>query len=234
VWVLPLIVEVDRRHRAPALVPFYVSLAGNDAHSFMALCSSHSSHSIQKFGLPCCHICLISSTMGVRNYLIEGVSGTGKTSVCKELQRRGFYAINGDTELAYQGDPETGKPTDVPAHEHHIWHVDRVEALVANQHEPVAFFCGGSRNFSKFVDLFDGVFVLEVDPDTLNRRLEERPENEWGGKQTERELIARLHHTKEDIPKNGIVIDATAPIVHVVDEIVRKARRMNGHNAGAW
>jgi 2-phosphoglycerate kinase len=26
--------------------------------------------------------------MGIRNYLIEGVSGTGKTSVCKELQRR--------------------------------------------------------------------------------------------------------------------------------------------------
>jgi hypothetical protein len=63
--------------------------------------------------------------------------------------------------LAYQGDPETGKPTNGLTHEHHIWHVDRVKALVANQHEGVAFFCGGSRNFSKFVDLFDGVFVLE-------------------------------------------------------------------------
>jgi broad-specificity NMP kinase len=31
--------------------------------------------------------------MGIRNYLIEGVSGTGKTSVCNELQRRGYYAI---------------------------------------------------------------------------------------------------------------------------------------------
>jgi hypothetical protein len=46
--------------------------------------------------------------MGMRNYLIEGVSGTGKTSVCNELQRRGYHAINGDRELAYQGDPETG------------------------------------------------------------------------------------------------------------------------------
>ncbi|WP_244364379.1 AAA family ATPase [Paenibacillus cellulositrophicus] len=34
--------------------------------------------------------------MGIRNYLIEGVSGTGKTSVCKELQRRGYHAIHGD------------------------------------------------------------------------------------------------------------------------------------------
>jgi hypothetical protein len=50
--------------------------------------------------------------VGIRNYLIEGVSSTGKTSVRKELQRRGYPAINGDTEFAYQGDPETGKPTD--------------------------------------------------------------------------------------------------------------------------
>jgi broad-specificity NMP kinase len=91
--------------------------------------------------------------MGIRNYLIEGVSGTGKTSVCKE-----------------------------------------------------------SRNFSKFIDLFDGVFVLEVDIDTLNRRLDERTD-EWGEKQTERELIVRLHQTKEDIPQNA----------HVVDEIVRQS-----------
>ncbi len=161
--------------------------------------------------------------MGIRNYLIEGVSGTGKTTVCKELQRRGYHAINGDRELAYQGDPETGKPTDGLMHKHHIWNVDKVKALVANQDEAVTFFCGGSRNFSKFIDLFDGVFVLEVDLNTLNRRLDERPEDEWGGKQSERELIVRLHQTKEDIPKNGIIIDATAPIAHVVDEIVRQS-----------
>src|SRR5919106_1535967 len=160
--------------------------------------------------------------MGIRNYLIEGVSGTGKTSVCNELQRRGYHAIHGDRVLAYRGDPETGEPTEGFAHEHHIWDVDKVKALVANQDEAVTFFCGGSRNFSKFIDLFDGVFVLEVDLDTLNRRLDERPEDEWGGKQSERELIARLHQTKEDIPKNGIVIDATAPIARVVDEILRQ------------
>ncbi len=166
--------------------------------------------------------------MGSRSYLIEGLSGTGKTSVCNELQRRGYHAIHGDRELAYQGDPETGEPTDDLAHEHHIWHVDKVEALVANQNEAVTFFCGGSRNFAKFMHLFDGVFVLEVDLDTLNRRLDERPDSEWGGgKPVERELIARLHRTKEDIPNNGIVIDATAPIAHVVDEIVRRTKQID-------
>ncbi len=171
--------------------------------------------------------------MGVRNYLIEGASGTGKTSVCTELQRRGYHAIHGDRELAYQGDPETGIPTDGLTHErsatftseHHIWHVDKVKALVANQDEAVTFFCGGSRNFSKFIDLFDGVFILEVDLDTLNRRIDERvalDPSDWGGRQAERELIARSHQTKEGIPKNGIIIDATPPLARVVDEILRQ------------
>lgn len=56
--------------------------------------------------------------MGIRNY--QGVSGTGKTSVCIELQRRGYHAIHGSRELAYQGDPETGIRTDGITHEHHI------------------------------------------------------------------------------------------------------------------
>ncbi|MFI2650647.1 AAA family ATPase [Micromonospora fulviviridis] len=157
----------------------------------------------------------------MRNYLIEGVSGTGKTSVCNELRRRGYQAVNGDRELAYQGDPESGEPTDGRGHEHHIWRVDEVRALVANHDEPVTFFCGGSRNFPKFIDLFDEVFVLEVDLDTLTRRLDGRPEDEWGGRPAERELVVRLHRTKEDIATSGTVIDATAPLASVVDEILR-------------
>lgn len=162
--------------------------------------------------------------MGLRNYLVEGVSGTGKTSVCRELNRRGYQAINGDRELAYQGDPETGEATDTAAHEHHIWDVGRVRALVADHQEPVTFFCGGSRNFSKFVDLFDGVFVLDIDLETLRRRLDQRPQDEWGSKPSERDLIVRLHGTKEDIPGTGVVIDATRPLAGVVDEILRQVR----------
>jgi len=72
------------------------------------------------------------------------------------------------------------------------------------------------------IDLFDGVFVLEVDLDTLHRRLDARPDNEWGrGKAPKRELVVRSHRTKEDVPRNGIAIDATAPLAQVVDEILR-------------
>jgi len=160
--------------------------------------------------------------MGARNYLIEGVSCVGKTSVCHELRRRGYHSINGDTELAYQGDPETGEPVSGLAHEHHIWNVDKVRALAADKSHAASFFCGGSRNFPSFIDLSDGVFVLEIDLDTLARRLVERPETEWGGRPAEQRLIRRLHATKEDVPNGGVVIDATAPVERVVDEILEK------------
>jgi adenylate kinase family enzyme len=182
--------------------------------------------------------------MGIRNYLIEGVSCTGKTTVAEELRRRGYHVIHGDRELAYRGDPETGEPLDdlAPegvtdkltwAHQHWIWRVDKVKSLIADRRHAISFFCGGSRNFHRIIDLFDEVFVLDIDLDTLTRRLAGRPEDEFGGKPHERALILQLHATKEDIPKGGVVIDATAPLELVVDEILDKCGGGNGDGPGA-
>lgn len=161
--------------------------------------------------------------MGRSNFLIEGVSCTGKTTVCKELQRRGFHAVDGDTELAYQGDPETGEPTTGHTHENHIWRLDRVTALAADCDQPMTFFCGGSRNLPAFLHLFDAVFILEIDPETLLLRLDERAADDWGARPAERELIIRSHQTREDIP-NGTPVDATQPLASVVDDILRQAK----------
>lgn len=94
-------------------------------------------------------------------------------------------------------------------------------ALAADQTREATFFCGGSRNFHRFIHLFDRVFVLEVDLDTLNRRLAARPEAEWGGKPAERRLVRRLHATREDLPQDAIPIDATGPVDRVVDSILK-------------
>ena len=72
--------------------------------------------------------------------MVEGVSGAGKTSVCRELQQRGYHAVNGDTELAYH---ESRRGTDVPLR----W----------------------LSELATFIDLFDGVFVLDVDVDHVER-----------------------------------------------------------------
>ena len=102
---------------------------------------------------------------------------------------------------------------------------------MADESVAVTFFCGGSRNFARFIDLFDEVFVLDVDLDTLQRRLNQRPQGEWGSEPSERDLILRLHRTKEDIPRTGVVVDATQPLTDVVDEILRLAESSGGDSA---
>ena len=164
--------------------------------------------------------------MGSKNYVIDGVSCAGKTTVCDELQRRGYHAIHGDRELAYWGDPQTGAPVDGSAGEHRtwLWDVATVRALVADHTHAATFVCGGSRNADRFSDVWDGVFVLAIDLDTLNRRLAARPADAWGGSAREGESFARFQHaTKEGLPTHAIIIDATAPLARIVDTILAHA-----------
>ena len=171
--------------------------------------------------------------MAVRNYLIEGGSGTGKTTVAEELERRGHHVIHGDRVLAYVGDPETGAPLAGPPEgtirdnitwgfENWIWPVGKVRALIADRSRPVTFFCGGSRNAHHFIDLFDAVFVLEVDLATLMARLVGRPDDEFGGRPVEQAFLARRHAANADRMPNAVSIDATPPVARVVDEILIK------------
>lgn len=112
--------------------------------------------------------------------------------------------------LAYQGDPETGEPPDGSAHavdlqfqnDHHIWDVGKVKALVADKSHEMSFFCGGSRNFRHFIHLFDKVFVLDVDVETLKQRLDGR-RDEWGSTPSERAMVLRLHETKANLSRCG-------------------------------
>ncbi len=163
-----------------------------------------------------------TARVGVRNYLVEGVSTAGKTTVAAELERRGHHVVHGDRVLAYQGDPVTGEPLPGARHEHHVWDVDLVRALAADHSEPATFFCGGSRNHAAFLDVFDEVFLLEVDRETLLDRLDRRPADEFGARPEERDLVLRVHATREDLPATGTSVDATRPLAEVVEEILRR------------
>ena len=169
--------------------------------------------------------------MAIKNILIEGVSGSGKTTVAEELERRGHHVIHGDRVLAYIGDPETGEALDRPdfdteveavawSHAHWVWPVEKVKTEIADKSREVTFFCGGSRNHHQFIHLFDKVFVLEVDHDTLMQCLSRRGDDEFGGRVMEKELIVRLHATGEGVPKGGVRVDARAEVEATVNAIL--------------
>jgi thymidylate kinase len=171
--------------------------------------------------------------MGEANYLIEGISGAGKTSVAEELERRGHHVVHGDRTLAYYGDPQTGEALSPAAHltglaaiewgyARWIWPVDRVLALIADKSHAATFFCGGTRNSHHFIHLFDAAFILDLDAATLTRRLEERTDDEFGGKAGEKDFLLRRHGAGTDRAASGILVDATAPVAEVVDTILAR------------
>lgn len=172
--------------------------------------------------------------MGIRNFLIEGGSCSGKTTVATALERLGHHVVHGDRVLAYQGDPSTGirlAPEVVARHKqdaafrsrHHIWDVEAVRAMAADGTHPATFFCGGSRNHESFLSLFDAVFLLEIDLATLEARLDTR-RDEWGSQPDERALILTQYRSREDLPKRGISIDATRSPLQVVEAILSLCR----------
>lgn len=158
--------------------------------------------------------------------MIDGGSGTGKTAVCNELQRRGYQAIHGDRELKINPKIDEATSGQIPGYDlPPFWDLAKVDALLTNHEEPITFFCGGCSNSSKFIDRLDGVFVLEVnDINTVMRRIDERirvDPTDWGRKQEEREIIIRAHQEKKPVQTEW-AIDASAPLESVVDEILRR------------
>ena len=157
--------------------------------------------------------------MAKTNYLIEGLSGTGKSSVCDELARRGYPAIHTDRTWAYSADPTTGLPGG-PAH-HDNWKWDKAKAIEALESAvpDILFVCGSSRNRDDFLPFFGKVFNPKIDDDTMRCRLKERTNNEFGKKPEEVRLMLALNR-RDEKPAGAIDIDASNPLKNVVDEIL--------------
>jgi broad-specificity NMP kinase len=81
----------------------------------------------------------------VRRVLITGMSGTGKSSVIRELSRLGLRAIDTDW------DPEWERPT---AEGEWIWREDRIQALLADEDTDLLVVSACVSNQGRFYDSF--------------------------------------------------------------------------------
>ena len=160
--------------------------------------------------------------MAKRNYLVEGLSGAGKSSVYEELIRRGYKAISTDRAWKYHADPDTGLPGGPIHHHNSMWDQQKAVSELESPEPEVLFVCGSSRNRDRFLPYFTKIFNLRIDDDTMRRRLQERTNNEYGKQPEEVELMLRLNRSDEK-PAGAIDVDATQPLNQVVDELLRLA-----------
>lgn len=160
--------------------------------------------------------------MARRNYLVEGLSGTGKSAVYEELVRRGYEAVSTDRTWSYHADPATGLPGGPVHHDNWMWDERRAVRELERPEPEVLFVCGSSRNRDHFLRYFDVVFNLRIDDDTMRRRLSERADNEFGKEPWQLALMLELNRNDEK-PAGAVDVDATQPLTQVVDELLRLA-----------
>lgn len=167
---------------------------------------------------------------------ITGNSGSGKSSVRRELQRRGYNAYDTDDDgITRWHNKQTGEATERPDDEaerspqwykDHEWRMSqqRVEELKKGSQSDVIFLCGSPSNADDMLDLFDKVFCLVVDPDTLRHRIRTRTDHDYGKADNELNDILGWHDAFQNrYQQHGaIMIDATRPLTVAVDEIVSK------------
>jgi gluconate kinase len=160
--------------------------------------------------------------MAKRNYLVEGLSGAGKSSVYEELIRRGYKAISTDRAWAYHADSDTGLPSGPIRHDTFMWDQQMAVSELESPEPEVLFVCGSSRNRDRFLPYFTKIFNLRIDDDTMRRRLQERTDDDWPLGQEGVELMLTLNRSDEK-PAGAIDVDATQPLHQVVDELLRLA-----------
>jgi hypothetical protein len=152
--------------------------------------------------------------MAERNYLVEGLSGAGKSSVYEELIRRGYPAVS--TDRAWKVQTHPGQAANA------VWDREKAVRELERPEPDVLFVCGSSRDRDRFLPYFTKVFNLRIDDDTMRRRLEERTNNDFGKQPEELELMLRLNRSGER-SAGAIDVDATRPLPQVVDEVLRLA-----------
>jgi hypothetical protein len=164
-------------------------------------------------------------------FLVTGNPGSGKSTLARELAYRGFQAVDpdDDPELAHWKDA-TGNQVDGPQspdeawlRSHRwVWSRSRMEEVMAG-HSGAVFVCGIARNQDELLDLFERVFLLQIDAPTQEARLSGHdalnpPGRSEAGWQQIRD--GRAVFEAEMLSLGAIALDGTAPAVTVADELL--------------
>lgn len=92
----------------------------------------------------------------VKRVLVTGMSGTGKSSVVRELAARGFKAV--DTDDGWSEPLPDGRQR---------WREDAIQALLATEDTDVLFVAGCEENQVQLHAQFDHIVLLSAPMETL-------------------------------------------------------------------
>ncbi len=152
------------------------------------------------------------------------MSGTGKSTLIKELAARGYKAVDTD----YDGFSElvnvpADEPTGLDPGQDWVWQEDRIQALLSTDDADVLFLSGTSPNQGKFYPQFDHIVLLTAPADVIIERLATRTTNPYGKRPEEVARVLSLRQTIEPMLRRGAghEVDTSVPLNQVVATLLR-------------
>lgn len=170
----------------------------------------------------------------MQRVLLTGMSGTGKSTVIRELSKRGYKAIDADDDgWSHWINTHSGLPASPPVNGEYgwdeldwVWREDRIQRLLSIEDAEVLFLAGTSPNQGKFHPQFDQIILLSAPVDIIVERLATRTNNPYGT--TPRTLARVLEHlnTVEPRLRNAAdhEINTSAPLEKVVERVLNIVR----------
>jgi shikimate kinase len=152
----------------------------------------------------------------VKRVLLTGMSGTGKSTVIRELAARGYKAVDTD----YGDWHEWVDADDGPDW---VWREERIQELLSTEDAEVLFVSGTSSNQGRFYRQFDHVVLLSAPVEVIVARVGARTDNPYGKDPAELAQILGYVETVEPLLRRGasLEVDTRAPVDEVVGTILR-------------
>jgi broad-specificity NMP kinase len=148
--------------------------------------------------------------------LVTGMSGTGKSTLLAELERRGVRVVDTDDAPWSHEVPDPDGPGLMQ-----LWREESISRLLDEAGPEPLVVSGTASNQGRFYGRFEAVVLLSAPTDVLLERLRTREGNPFGKDPQEVERILRDIEEVQPLLRatSTLELDATRPVGDLADEI---------------